>query len=98
MEARRHIPIPVSEVALDWWVIPENENDLRKSGEKETEVLLVAIHNDVISEYKNIISKVGLTASSFEIESFQFGEVGDKPGQSNDSRDGHRFVRRKDGS
>ena len=57
MEARRHIPVPVSEVALDWWVIPENENDLRKGGEKETEVLLVHIHNDVISEYKDVIAK-----------------------------------------
>lgn len=69
MEARRHIPIPVSEVALDWWVIPENENDPKKGDEKETEVLLVAIHNDIINEYKDIVSKAGLTAA-FEIESF----------------------------
>ena len=62
------------------WVIPENENDLRKGGEKETEVLLVAIHNDVIGEYKDIIAKAGLTVSSFEIESFSLGEVGHKPG------------------
>lgn len=72
MEARRHIPVPVSEVSLDWWVIPENENDIknRKISAKEVEVLLVAIHNDVIKEYKEIISKAGLKASSFEIESF----------------------------
>jgi len=76
MEARRHIPIPVSEVALDWWVIPESENDLKKGGEKETEVLLVAIHNDIIREYKDIISKAGLTASSFEIESFSLVRSG----------------------
>ena len=43
---------------------------------KETEVLLVAIHNDVISEYKDIISKAGLTASSFEIESFSLVRSG----------------------
>ncbi len=72
MEARRHIPVPVSEVALDWWVIPENENDMksRKASAKEVEVLLVAIHNDIIKEYKEIIAKVGLKTSSFEIESF----------------------------
>src|SRR3989338_5024816 len=76
MEARRHIPVPVSEVALDWWVIPESENDLKNGGEKETEVLLVAIHNDVIGEYKDIIAKAGLTASSFEIESFSLVRSG----------------------
>ena len=82
MEARRHIPIPVSEVVLDWWIIPENENDLEKSGEKETEVLLVAIHNDVIREYKEIISKAGLTATSFEIESFSLVRSGISRGSS----------------
>jgi len=76
MEARRHIPVPVSEVALDWWVIPESEDDLKNGGEKETEVLLVAIHNDVIGEYKDIIAKAGLTASSFEIESFSLVRSG----------------------
>jgi len=72
IEARRHIPVPVSEVALDWWVIPENENDMKsgKTNAKEVEVLLVAIHNDIIKEYKEIIAKAGLKASSFEIESF----------------------------
>ena len=82
MEARRHIPIPVSEVVLDWWIIPENENDLEKSGEKETEVLLVAIHNDVIREYKEIISKADLTATSFEIESFSLVRSGISRGSS----------------
>ena len=59
-------------MALDWWVIPENENDMksRKASAKEVEVLLVAIHNDIIKEYKEIIAKAGLKASSFEIESF----------------------------
>ena len=35
MEARRHIPVPVSEVALDWWIIPENENDMKKTEKKD---------------------------------------------------------------
>ena len=72
MEARRHIPIPISEVALDWWVIPENENDIKskKVSAKEVEVLLVAIHNDVIKEYKDIMVKTGLKSPSFEIETF----------------------------
>lgn len=72
MEARRHIPVPISEVALDWWVLPNGPGKDLKTGEekKTTEVLLVAIHNDVISEYKNVIAKAGLVARAYEIESF----------------------------
>ena len=76
MEARRHIPVPVSEVALDWWIIPENENDMKKDGEKKTEILLVAIHNDIIKEYKDIISRAGLKATAFEVESFSLVKSG----------------------
>ena len=77
MEARRHIPVPISEVVLDWWVIPKAGGDEivgEDGGAPEkggtTEVLIVAIHNDVISEYKNIMALAGLTASAYEIESF----------------------------
>lgn len=74
MEARRHIPVPVSEVTLDWLVIPkisdkDGENPVQNRKET-TEVLIVAIHNDVISEYKTIMGKAGLEASAYEIESF----------------------------
>jgi cell division ATPase FtsA len=34
------------------------------------EVLIVAIHNDTIAKYKNIVEKTGLLASFFEIEIF----------------------------
>jgi len=27
IEARKYIPVPVSEVVLDWWVLPKQEND-----------------------------------------------------------------------
>ncbi|MCK6462384.1 MAG: type IV pilus assembly protein PilM [Candidatus Pacebacteria bacterium] len=71
MEARRHIPIPVSEVALDWWAIPKtSDNKNQAKPTNSTEVLLVAIHNDVINDYKNIIKKAGLEAASYEIEAF----------------------------
>jgi len=72
MEARRHIPVPVSEVALDWWVIPKSsaEEDAAGGKGKSADVLLVAIHNDVINEYKEIITKAGLEIAAYEIESF----------------------------
>ncbi|MBP6931502.1 MAG: type IV pilus assembly protein PilM [Candidatus Pacebacteria bacterium] len=74
-EARKYIPIPMSEVTLDWWPIPrqvesyeENEGGVRP--EVKNEVLLVAIHNDTLTKYKDVLTKVGLTADFFELEIF----------------------------
>lgn len=72
-EASKYIPVSTSDVTLDWWVIPEPEVD--EQGEtdqeqKELEVLIVAIHNDVLSKYNNIISQGELKQSSLEIEIF----------------------------
>lgn len=69
MEARRHVPVPISEVSLDWWVMPRTEKE-KEEGSKTIEVMLVAIHNDVISSYKDIIAKSGLTAAAYEMEPF----------------------------
>ena len=73
-EARKYIPVPISEVTLDWWVIPRQEEyteegDIAKAGNK-TEVLVAVIHNDTISRYKDISRNSGLETDIFEIEIF----------------------------
>ena len=87
-EARKYIPVPISEVSLDWFVIPKKE-DLYEGAEGEegpgavgskqeetetlatkTEVLVVAIPNDTIAKYRDIIKQAGLEASSLEHEVF----------------------------
>lgn len=76
MEARRYIPVPISEVVLDWWIMPESGGHPETMagngpGTKKTmKVLLVAIHRDVIDLYKNILAQAKLTAKAYEIESF----------------------------
>ncbi len=79
IEARKYIPVPVSEVTLDWFIVPEDnrEPDAFDRVEKETmmqkrgqEVLLVAIHNDTLRNYQGIMSTSGLTTSFYEIEIF----------------------------
>lgn len=77
IEARKYIPVPVSEVTLDWFVIPEEEGNISGDGAQEEsdphkniDVLLVAIRNDVITTYQNIIRDAGLAVSFFEIEVF----------------------------
>ncbi len=74
IEARRYIPLPISEVAIDWWLMPESVEkeggDEGRAIKESSQVLLAAIHKDVINTYKNIISKSGLKAMAYEIESF----------------------------
>ncbi len=74
-EARKYIPIPLSEATTDWWVLPPQSTEsavtsLGSPKRSNINVLLVAVPNDVIEKYKNIFSKIGITIDAFEIESF----------------------------
>jgi type IV pilus assembly protein PilM len=73
-EARKYIPVPISEVSLDYWPIPKQEQlstpGEENSSQTKNEVLVVAIHNDVITKYRDIVEKTALTADLFEIEIF----------------------------
>lgn len=78
IEARKYIPVPISEVTLDWFVIPKIDpepSDYEGVPEGEhkipqSEVIVVAIHNDVLQNYSAIVSNAKLDASFFEIEMF----------------------------
>ena len=77
-EARKYIPVPFTEVSLDYSMLPqkqasfeeENNPDLPSMLPKKTEVLVVAIQNDAISKYRSIVSQCNLEADFFEIEIF----------------------------
>jgi type IV pilus assembly protein PilM len=79
IEARKYIPVPVSEVLLDWFVIPKDDQDdafdkavAQPTGIKKPgiEVLLVAIHNETLRLYQTVLKDAGLSTSFFEIEIF----------------------------
>lgn len=76
IEARKYIPVPITEVSLDWSVIPKDRNSVDSevspggSPGSKMEVLIVALHNETIAEYKRIVESCSLTASFFEIEIF----------------------------
>ena len=76
IEARKYIPVPISDVTIDWSIIPKLESEDEASrtanvNKPETrEILLVAIHNRIIDQYKEIVTKSGLDAKFFEIEVF----------------------------
>lgn len=76
IEARKYIPVPISEVVLDWFIIPneaESFDSDDKSGnitQNKMEILVVAIHNETLSRYQDILKKTDLLSDSFEMEIF----------------------------
>jgi type IV pilus assembly protein PilM len=75
IEARKYIPVPIAEVALSWSVIPTDRDMTEEDREKNrnvpmSEVLMVAVHNDVIGNYKTLAEKANLNVGFFEIEMF----------------------------
>lgn len=75
IEARKYIPVPLNEVLLDYSIIPRDEayaTDQRSKqpAKQPRDVLVVAIHNDYINSYQNIMLESGLEPSFYEIEIF----------------------------
>lgn len=80
IEARKYIPVPVSEVALDWFVIPEEE--IKFLGQQKearpanvTDILMVAIHRQTLTRLETITKGAGITPKFFEIEPFSFSRA-----------------------
>lgn len=69
-EARKYIPVPINEVALDWLLIPKNLEDGSDPEKTKTEVLVTAIHNDTVARYSEIAKAAELLAGPLEIEIF----------------------------
>ncbi len=76
-EARKYIPVPLTEVSLDWWIIPEKEiygeyedkGDIQKSN--KVDVLVAAVRNEIVEKYNKINSILSkFDAPSYEIETF----------------------------
>ena len=81
-EARKYIPVPITEVSLDYFILPKkeisfeemnivvNDSNLPHKPVEKVGVLVVATQNDATSKYRSIVSECGLSASFFEIEVF----------------------------
>ncbi len=80
-EARKYIPVPITEVSLDYFTLPQKESSFEKMNMAsvgnipqkpvdKTNILVVATQNDAIAKYRSIISESSLSAAFFEIEIF----------------------------
>lgn len=78
IEARKYIPTSVSEVSISHWIIPKLVHTYvdpdvtaeTKTEARKVDVLLAAVHNDVLAKYADIAKKVNATNVTFEIEIF----------------------------
>lgn len=73
-EARKYIPIPLSEVVLDWSIINVREISQYESGPApktefpNVEVFLAAVPKNEAERYKNIFLSAGLNIRALELE------------------------------
>jgi type IV pilus assembly protein PilM len=78
IEARKYIPVPITEVSLDYFVLPKkelsfeeaNNPDFQNVPAAKIEVLVVAIQNEAISKLRSLVAECNLSASFFEVEVF----------------------------
>lgn len=66
-EARHHIPLPLSEVTIDWSIIKREPVDQKRVRLK---ILLVAVPNEVINQYQQIAVLSNLRLAALEAEVF----------------------------
>lgn len=80
IEARRYVPVPITEVQLDWFVVPETEQRLfegQTDGDEAATtalekrmVLVVAMHNSLLQAHAKALQLAGLSPMFYEIEAF----------------------------
>lgn len=69
LEARKYIPVPVSEVQLDWFIVPAVGAE-NAPAPTTVSVLLVAVHNDELALLDGVVRGANVVASFYEIEIF----------------------------
>jgi type IV pilus assembly protein PilM len=75
LESRRYIPVDISEVSLDWWILPKRSfvtpsNPAKKKISTETVVLVVAVRKDTVASLQEVLVQSGLKQDFLEVEAF----------------------------
>ena len=62
----QHIPLPASEVAIEWLRVGEREDE---NGFVKQQILIISVPNEQIKRYKNVFKLAGLELKALEVES-----------------------------
>lgn len=77
-EARKYIPVPLSEVQLDWAIVNVRKDQLKTAtltaqdtkGQPTVEVFLVAVPKEEVKRYQDIMKGAELNLRALELENF----------------------------
>lgn len=65
VEARKYIPVPLTDVTLEWTEVSTGDND-----SLAREILLAAIQNEALTDMRSLMETVQMASESMEIELF----------------------------
>ena len=68
IEARKYIPIPLTEVQMDWWHIPTTINI--GTHDESINIVLAAVNNEALGMYDRLAKKLLLTNVEYEIHGY----------------------------
>jgi type IV pilus assembly protein PilM len=71
-QAKQYVPLPLSEVALDWMKIGEYQDD---KGFTHQKVLLISVPQEQIKKYQHMFQQAGLNLKALEIESLSIARI-----------------------
>lgn len=66
-QAKQYIPLPLSEVTIEWVKVGEYDT---QRGQRNQQILLIGIPNELVERYKTIFKQAGLKLASIEIEHY----------------------------
>jgi type IV pilus assembly protein PilM len=72
-EAKKYIPVPVSEVILDWSIV--GNVGKTSDGKSVQQILLVAVPKDLVNGYNQIVRLSGLKLKAIEEEAFSLSRA-----------------------
>src|SRR3989344_2634956 len=67
-EARKYIPVPLSEVVLDWSIIDIPKGPVDSTKQNTVEVFMAAVTKDETTRYQRIMQGAGLNLRALELE------------------------------
>jgi type IV pilus assembly protein PilM len=71
-QAKQYVPMPLSEVALDWLQIGEYQDD---QGFTHQKIMLISVPNEQIQKYQRMFKTAGLSLKALEIESLSLARI-----------------------
>lgn len=71
-QAKQYVPLPLSEVALDWLKVAEHTDD---QGFVHQKILLISVPQEQIKKYQRMFQVAGLTLRALEIESLSIARI-----------------------